>query len=111
MEDTCNYGNCKFAQNLFDSPEECPFFIESWWTAENEQKPILIKDCSNKRLFLMIQELYNGQIALQKSQEEQRNENTKMKKAMLEFSKYVSEHNNLIRIEEINQNNNLLEDK
>ena len=75
MENTCNFEKCEFAKQLFDKPEQCPFFIESWWEPEGKGKPILIKDCSSKRTFLMIQDLHNRLIGVQKAQEEQRNEN------------------------------------
>ena len=75
MEPTCDYPNCEFAKQLFDKPEQCPFFIESWWQEEGKNKPVLIKDCSSKRTFLMIQDLHNRLIGVQKAQEQQRNEN------------------------------------
>lgn len=74
MENTCNYEECEFGKLLFDKPEHCVNYVESWWTPQNDGNPILIKDCSHKRLFLMVQDLSNRLVGVQKSQEEQRNE-------------------------------------
>lgn len=107
MENTCDYENCKFAKNLFDSPEECFNYIQSWWTPSDGGQPVLIKDCIPKRQFLMIQDLHNRLAGVQKSQEEQRNESNRMKESMINFTNVVSENSNLIRIEE-NIDENLL---
>lgn len=110
MENTCNFGNCKFAQNLFDMPEECFNYIESWWTPSNGKQPILVKDCIPKRQFIMIQELYNQQINMRKDLNEQRNKSEEMKQAMFNFTNLISEHNGLIKLEVINEDK-LLEDE
>jgi len=75
MENTCNYKECKLFDLLGGKPEQCPNYQESWWTPEGKGKPILIKDCSPRRTFLMIQDLHNRLVGVQKAQEEQRNEN------------------------------------
>ena len=75
MKDTCNFKDCIIAKKLkLKSPEECFNFIESWWTPEGTKQPIVVKDCINKRLFLMVQELHNRLTGVEKSQEELRNE-------------------------------------
>lgn len=107
MKNTCDYGNCKFAQNLFDSPEECFNYIESWWTPSDGGQPILIKDCIPKRQFLMIQDLHNRLIGVQKSQEEQRNESIKMKESMIKFINVISEYDKTVKVEMLD--NKLLE--
>lgn len=73
MQNTCEYSKCSFARGIFDSASECCFYIESWWKPL-EGEAILLKDCCNKRLFLMIQELSNRLLGVEKSQEEVRNE-------------------------------------
>ena len=75
MEDTCNYKECKLFDLLGGKPEQCPNYQESWWTPEGKGKPVLIKDCAPRRTFLMIQDLSNRLVGVQKAQEEQRNEN------------------------------------
>ena len=75
MEDTCNYKECKLFDLLGGTPEQCPNYQETWWTPEGKGKPILIKDCAPRRTFLMIQDLSNRLVGVQKAQEEQRNEN------------------------------------
>lgn len=97
MEDTCCFEKCEFAKQLFDKPEQCPFFIESWWTPEGKGKPILVKDCSSKRTFLMIQDLHNRLIGVQKSNEQNRN-------AMIEFAQAISKAKDFVSIE-INKDN------
>jgi len=75
MENTCNYKECRLFDLLGGKPEQCPNYQESWWTPEGKGKPILIKDCAPRRTFLMIQDLSNRLVGVQKAQEEQRNEN------------------------------------
>lgn len=74
MENTCDYKKCKLFDLLGGDPEQCPNYQESWWALDKD-KPKLIKDCAPKRTFLMIQDLHNRLIGVQKAQEEQRNEN------------------------------------
>jgi len=77
MQDTCNPNNCKIYKKLkLKNSSECYNFIESWWEPEGIPKkaPKLIKDCTPRRMFLMIQDLSNRLIGVQKSQEELRNE-------------------------------------
>ena len=73
MENTCNSKECKLFDLLGGTPEQCPNYIESWWTKDGTP-PVLVKDCSPKRTLLMVQELYNRTITLQQSNEQQRNE-------------------------------------
>jgi hypothetical protein len=37
---------------------ECPNYVEGWWTPEGKDKPKIVHDCINKRILLMIQDLY-----------------------------------------------------
>lgn len=50
--------------------EDCFNFVESWWTPEGRKEPIVVKDCAPKRTFMMIQDLYNRLIGVQKQQDE-----------------------------------------
>jgi len=99
MEDTCEFKNCKRHDLLGGEPSQCPQYIESWWTPEGDGKPILVKDCSTKRLFLMVQELHNRLIGVQKSNEQNRN-------AMIQFAQAISKAKDVVSIE---VNNNLIE--
>ena len=90
MQNTCDFKNCEFANKLFNKKEECFNYIESWWTPEKEEKPILVCDCAPKRMFLMIQDLHNRFIGVQKSQEQQRNESNMMKNNMIEVMQVIS---------------------
>jgi len=108
MESTCNFKECEFAKQLFAKPEQCPFYIESWWQPEGKGKPVLVKDCVHKRMFLMIQDLHNRLIGVQKAQEEQRNENVWVqvvaevlgKNSGIDLGKFVEERQ---RLENINR--------
>lgn len=73
MQDTCNYDECKLFDLLGGTVDQCPNFIESWWTPESDGKPILIKDCAPRRTFLMIQDLSNRLVGVQKASEQSRN--------------------------------------
>jgi len=114
MKNTCDYKNCEFGKLLFDKPEQCVNYVESWWTPNNKDNPILIKDCSHKRLFLMVQDLSNRLVGVQKSQEEQRNENMWVqvvaevlgKNSGIDLSSFVKERQRLQNMEKLQ-----LEDK
>jgi len=90
MIDTCNHKECKFHDLLGGEPSQCPQYIESWWTAEGEE-PKLVKDCSTKRLFLMVQELHNRLIGVQKASEQERN-------AMIKFAQAVNQAKDVVKI-------------
>lgn len=75
MENTCRGEECPLWKKY---KEKCPNFIESWWTPKrpgDDGQPYLIKDCAPRRTFLMIQELHNRLIGVEKSNEQQRNAN------------------------------------
>ena len=59
----------------FKEPSECFNYKESWWTPDNKGKPILVKDCSPTRIFLMVSDLHNRLVGVQQAQEKQRDEN------------------------------------
>lgn len=91
IENTCNFKECKFANDFFDKPEDCFNYVESWWTPADDSPPVLVKDCSSKRVFLMVQDLFNRLVGVQQSQEEQRNESTKMKDNMTMVMSSIAE--------------------
>ena len=109
MENTCNYEECEFGKLLFDKPEQCVNYIESWWKPNNKDNPILIKDCAHKRMFLMIQDLSNRLVGVQKTQEQQRNENTWVqvvaeilgKNSGVDLTAFVKERQRLQNIENL----------
>lgn len=69
MENTCNVKKCPIAKKMkIKKEEECFNFVESWWTPEGKEKPIVVKDCAPKRTFLMIQDLYSRMIGIQQQQ-------------------------------------------
>lgn len=111
MKDTCFFEKCGFAKNLFDTPNECPNYIETWWNPSNENKPVLIRDCAYRRIFLMIQDLSNRLVGVQKAQEHQRNENVWVqvvaevlgKNSGIDLSRFVKERQILENVEKIKQ--------
>jgi aminopeptidase-like protein len=76
MENTCNFQECLVVKKFkCKKAEECPNYIESWWTPYDTNEPKLVQDCINRRLFLMIQDLYNRMDGLHKSQDNMRVQN------------------------------------
>jgi len=73
MENTCIKEKCPLWQ-LLDG--KCPNYIESWWQPSplSPGPPVLVQDCAPKRTLIMIQDLSNRLVGVQKSQEEARNE-------------------------------------
>lgn len=70
VRDTCRGEECYWWQ-LTDG--KCPNYHESWWTKPGEE-PKLVKDCAHIRIFMMLQDLSNRLVALQSTNEEQRNQ-------------------------------------
>lgn len=73
MEGTCRKEKCKMWQ-LYG--EDCPNYIESWWSPPPTipGPPVLVADCAPRRTMLMMQEISNRLLGVEKSQEEARNE-------------------------------------
>ena len=109
MENTCNPENCKLFDLLGGTPEQCCNYQESWWTPEGKGKPVCIKDCAPRRTFLMVQDLHNRLIGVQKAQEEQRNENVWVqvvakvlgKNSGIDLGAFVEERQRLQNIEKL----------
>jgi len=68
MKDTCNPADCAFGKEY--GQEKCPNFIECWWQEDGMDKPILVKDCAPHRILMMLQDLHNRFIGVQKQQAE-----------------------------------------
>lgn len=73
MEDTCNPKECKLHDLLGGSETQCPNYIESWWVNNLDNSQKLVKDCTSKRLFLMMQMLENRFTGVQQANEQERN--------------------------------------
>lgn len=75
VENTCIREQCYWWEL---TGGKCPNYVESWWKPPETTpgQPILIMDCAPKRTMIMVQELSNRVIGVQKAQEEQRNEFT-----------------------------------
>ena len=73
MENTCEFDKCYFF-GLLDDIRQCPNYMENGWKEELTGKLCIVKDCAPKRTALMVQDLYNRMIGVEKSQGKQRNE-------------------------------------
>ena len=88
MQNTCSKEECPLWKEYGD---KCPNYIESWWQAEGKGQPIMVCDCAPKRTFLMIQDLHNRFVGVQRSQEQQRNESNRMKNNMMFVMKAIGD--------------------
>lgn len=70
MENTCS-KDCHLWKKYKD---RCPNYIRSGWKPTDSAEITYFEDCAPKRTLIMIQELYNRLIAVEKTQEELRNE-------------------------------------
>jgi len=111
MEGTCNYKECVVFKKLkLRRPEECPNYIEGWWEESNKE-PSIVKDCSPRRTSLMIQDLHNRFVALQKSMEEMRNETVWVqvvaevlgKSSGVDLEKFVKTRQRMLQIEDLQE--------
>jgi hypothetical protein len=93
MQNTSCGCNCPFIKSGFCKNEkECPNYVESWWVEGESQKPILLKDCSPKRMLLQQQLLQSRLESMQQSLDKARNEYVQLceyLKNLLEISKAV----------------------
>jgi len=103
MENTCS-KDCPLWKKY---KEKCPNFIQTTWKDDKGNMKI-INDCSPKRTMLMIQELYNRVIGVEKAQEQQRNEFsylTIMEKEKLLQIKNIAENMSKLKLNSKNFNN------
>ena len=111
MENTCNYKECKLFDLLGGSQEQCPNYQESWWTPSRGGTPLLVKDCAPRRTFLMIQDLHNRLIGVQKAQEQQRDETVWVqviaevlgKNSGVNLESFVKERQRKMRVNELKE--------
>jgi hypothetical protein len=77
MENTCHFPHCEFARfHKFKKAEQCCNFKETFFTSNApgaDQTPKVYRDCAPVRTLLMIQDLYNREIGVQRALEQQRN--------------------------------------
>jgi len=106
MENTCNAKECKFLELLGGDPSNCPNYVEGWWQPL-EGDPKLVKDCSPRRLILMMRNLEIRLLGVQQANEEQRNESNKV---MNVFSGIVNEIERR-KIEQLENNLQYIEEK
>lgn len=110
MEDTCK-PDCKIYKKLkLKSIEECPNHLRSTWVNDKDETR-LTNDCAPIRTCLMLTELYNRIIGIQKAQEELRNETvwTQVvaeilgKNSGVNLAKFVEERQRLQNIKQLEQ--------
>jgi len=70
MQDTCKKLDCHLWKKYKDT---CPNYTKSEWREETSNEIKLIHDCAPIRTMLMLQELYNRLIGVEKSNEQVRN--------------------------------------
>jgi len=73
MEDTCQPERCKLHDLLGGDQDQCPNHLLSTWVSKDGVTKA-VHDCAPKRTLLMLQQMENRMLGLQKAQEEQRNE-------------------------------------
>jgi hypothetical protein len=108
MEETCRKKEC--ANWELYGEGKCPNYIESWWTPNpmTGGEPKLIADCAPRRTFLMIQDLHNRLVGVERSQEQMRNEVIWVeavasiigKNTGLDLERFVEERQRIQRIKE-----------
>lgn len=86
MKDTCNPENCAFGKEY--GQEKCPNFVECWWQQDGMDKPILVKDCAPHRILMMLQEMHNRVLGVQKQQAEVSGQLYLMTEAIKRFPQY-----------------------
>jgi hypothetical protein len=132
MKGTCNPIDEKTGKavcgmyELFGEVRKCPNFIESWWKPnplDGDQTPILVADCAPIRTMILIQELSNRLVGVEKAQEHLRNETVWTEVVAhvigrnigVDLTKFVEERQRQIRVMELKkqeeQDKALIEEK
>jgi len=93
--DTCNYKECKLFDLLGGTPEQCPNYQEMWFTPSDGGKPILVKDCAPRRTFLMISELHQRLIGVEKASEEDRNSTSRLAQSVTLLAQALDNNENV----------------
>lgn len=74
MENSNCGCECSFVKSGFcKTDRECPFFVETWWTKDNEPNPKLVKDCFPKKFALEQNHLLHRFLCTQSAVEDLRN--------------------------------------
>ncbi len=74
MEDTCRYETCVIAKKFrLKERQGCPNFIEVVFKDDETGQTKLVGDCAPVRTLLMIQDMFNRLICVQKNQDKQKN--------------------------------------
>ena len=71
MKGLCTFEKCYFGQ-LLDSKEQCPNYMEHWFYPKDKD-PESIEDCAPRRTVEMLKDIHARLIALQKTDDQQRN--------------------------------------
>ena len=93
MENTCKQNDCKLWKKFKGS---CPNYYINSFRNEETGKHSAIKDCAPIRTMLMIQELYNRFIGVQKSNEQQRNSTMKLFSTISDTIQIMADEKNIV---------------
>lgn len=76
QKDTCEKEKCPFWKLIANEGKPCPMYVSVTFTPSlpNGGQPYTVQDCAPVRTIMMVQDLYNRMIGIQKSQESLRNE-------------------------------------
>ncbi len=75
MKDTSCGENCPFVKcGVCETEKGCPNYCETWWIPGGEEQPVMLKDCSPKRMMMQQQVLQAKLENVQKSLEIARDE-------------------------------------
>ena len=74
MENTNCGENCCFVTSGFcKTDKECPFYVETWWRNQNEDKPKLVCDCFPQKFVFEQNNLLHRLFGVQAANEQLRN--------------------------------------
>ena len=108
MKNTSCGCNCPFVKQGFCAEEkECPNYCESWWLEGEGKEPVLIKDCSPKRMLLQQQLMQHRLECVQQALCDSRNKYEELSsylRTLIEMSRSVIFN----QIEDKNDKNNHL---
>lgn len=72
--------------------EHCPNYMVNYYRENDSSQELRVKDCAPKRLLLMLFDLNNLLLGLQKTSNEERNVNDRLTYAMFEAVKFANEN-------------------
>ncbi len=92
MQNTCNPESCKLYSLLGPPAEQCPNYVETSW--RNDKGEILtLKDCSPRRIIMMLQTLSTNSIGIQRAVEEGREESSMVNKLFTTVLRRIEKKN------------------